>query len=73
MPHPYYYLLNHTCREFCFFDNTKPILMIIEIALQKNTRWKSTDDIHIGCECKGNGLLLGYLVNQMEYVENAPF
>jgi hypothetical protein len=73
MTKSHYYLINHTHKEFCFFDNTNPIFVVLENALKNNTNWKITDDIRIGSEGTTTNTLLGYLINELKYMENCPF
>ena len=67
MSPPSYYLVNHTRKEFCFFDNELPIFLVLESALQKHTNWKNTDNVRIKSENSGSCIVLEYLTNDMEY------
>lgn len=70
MPLPFYYLVNHTRKEFCFFDNNKSIFLVLETMLNQNNHWnRNDDDIRIGSEGSCSTSLLGFLVNSMGYNE----
>ena len=67
MSPPAYYLINHTRKEFCFFENDISIFVVLDAALKKYTNWEKTDDICIdsddACSCD----LLEELVNDAGY------
>ena len=67
MSPPSYYLVNHTRKEFCFFENKLSIFVILEVALQKHTNWNNIDNVSIESENSGSCILLEYLTNDMEY------
>jgi len=73
MSHPHYYLVNHTQKEFCYFDNDKPIFIVLENALKNNIGWNLTHDIRIGSEGTSTTIFINYLINDLGYVENCPF
>lgn len=66
MSPPNYYLINHTRREFCYFEIGISIFNVLDDIL-KNKKWEKTDDIRIDSEYAGSVALLEYLVNNVEY------
>ena len=44
---PSYFFINHTKKEYCLFDNNESIIASIELAIYKNLKWESTDDIRV--------------------------
>ena len=57
MYEPSYVLLNHTRKEFWFFENKKSLLQIIEFAIKNINDWEIEDEIFIESECACYGLL----------------
>jgi hypothetical protein len=67
MSPPSYYLVNHTRKEFCFYEDELPIFLALEMVLQKHTNWKNTDNVRIKSENSCSCTVLEYLTNDMEY------
>jgi hypothetical protein len=59
---PTYYLVNHTTKEFCFFENDASIFDVLEEAIKK-CKWKKTDHVAIDSEDASHYYLLDYLKN----------
>jgi len=58
---PSYFLVNHSRKEFWFFENKEPMLKILEFAVQNIAGWKITDEIYIQSECACYGIVpVGY-------------
>ena len=47
---PSYYLVNHTRKEFHYFDNKQSIFKILKESLEAYPEWKETDDLHVESE-----------------------
>uniref|UniRef100_A0A6C0DR30 Uncharacterized protein n=1 Tax=viral metagenome TaxID=1070528 RepID=A0A6C0DR30_9ZZZZ len=72
MSHTYFYLINHNCKEFCFFENSYSIFLILETAMKINNHWKATDDIRVEMEGTCSSAFLQTLINDKNYHENVP-
>jgi hypothetical protein len=67
-----FYLINHSAKEFCTFDNGIPILTAFKQALRANN-WQSTDDICVDYEDTNSFDLLNHLVNALVYINMDDF
>jgi hypothetical protein len=67
MSPPSYYLVNHTRKEFCLFENELPIFLALEIVLDKHKNWRNLDNVLIESDNSGSCIVLEYLTNEMEY------
>ena len=67
MSPPTYYLINHTRKEFCFFDHDISIFTVLDDTLNTHIHWKNTDNILISSELAGSCALLEHLTNVAEY------
>jgi len=72
MSKTHYYLINHTIKEFCFFDGEKPILLIMDSIFKKYIHWKKEHDIRIGSEGMTNCDYINDIINNQLYIE-IPF
>ena len=68
MSPPTYYLINHTRKEFCFFENDISIFLVLDATLTKYIHWKTTDDICIDSEDACSCALMEDLVNDGGYL-----
>ena len=70
MSPPSYYFINHTRKEFAYFDTeTLTIFKILEIALKNYVGWTSTDDIRIDSELSDSCELVMHLINNLGYTD----
>ena len=67
MSPPSYYFINHTRKEFCSFDNNKPIFQELTEALHWNIGWTFQDFIHIDKELSNSTVLIEYLMTEKGY------
>ena len=56
-----YFFINHTKKEFCWFDSEESIIHNIELAVYKNVGWEMTDDIRVQAQLADDTALLDYL------------
>ena len=67
MSPPTYYLINHSQKEFCYFENDIPIFHILDAILEKYDHWSKNDDIVIDSQDACSSDLVEYLVNDAGY------
>jgi hypothetical protein len=67
-----FYLINHSAKEFCTFDNAIPIITALKRSLRANN-WQSTDDICVDYEDTNSFNLLNHLVNALVYINMDDF
>lgn len=69
MSQPTYYLINHTRKEFCYFENEIPIFQTLDAILKKYPQWKNTDDITVDSQDACSSDLVEHLVNDAGYTD----
>jgi hypothetical protein len=73
-----YYIINHTRKEICFFDEENSIIHILEDAINSHISWEDTDDIRIQCEV-GRPIKFATYIREQGYkyvigeLDNLPF
>jgi len=66
MSPPSYYLVNHSRKEFHYFENKQSIFKVLQESLAY-PGWKDTDDLHVESELSGSTVLIEHLLNDLEY------
>ena len=66
MSRPSYYLVNHTRKEFHYFENKQSIFKVLQESLAY-PGWKETDDLHVESELSDSTALIEHLLNDLEY------
>jgi len=65
---PSYYLINHTRKEFAYFDAyTLSIFKVLEIALKNYVGWQSSDDVRIDSEAFDSCESIMHLIINLKY------
>lgn len=65
---PSYYLINHTRKQFAYFDAyTISIFKVLEIALKNYIDWQSSDDVRIDSEVFDSYELIMHLIIDLKY------
>ena len=64
---PSYYFVNHSCEEFCWFDNRCPIFQELTHIIKWNHRWTLEDNICVESELSDSTVLIEYLINDLQY------
>ena len=67
MSPPSYYFVNHTCKEFCYFDENVQIFQELINVVNVNEGWTIYDEIKVDVELYGDTHLIEYLTNELNY------
>ena len=62
-----YYLVNHTRKEFHYFENQQSIFKVLQESLAAYPEWKETDDLHVESELSDSTDLIEHFLNDLEY------
>ena len=67
MSPPTYYLINHSQKEFCFFENDMPIFHVLDEIMKRFDHWTKTDDIVVDSQDACSSDLVEHLINELGY------
>jgi hypothetical protein len=62
-----FYLINHTTKEYCIFENSISIIKSIETTIKLYENWSLIDDIRVDFQLSNQTDVISHLENNLKF------